>query len=109
MHTWSTIHRESRDGFDISLDITPEFADPRQHFDESLLDDVLEGIDNGSYEWFIARAKASRHGVDLGESYIGGCLYADVREFVADEYWHLIANQAVAEAKSKLALLRAEP
>lgn len=108
MTTWTTVHKETREGFDIDLAITPETQDPRTHFELDDVQDIIDGIENCSYEWFTARAQVSRHGVPLGDAYLGCCLYADAREFVADEYWHMLADEAMCEARDKLALFAAD-
>lgn len=103
MTHWTHIHTETREGFEIQFHAAPEDLHPRDHFDDSLLDDVLEGIDSGRYEWFVARVTAHRAGVELAADYLGGCLYGSPSEFVAaGDYWDQMCDTVTEEAKAKI-------
>jgi hypothetical protein len=103
MTHWKHIHTEIREGFEIRFHITPEDLNPKGHFDDSDLDDVLDGIESGRYEWFLARVTAHRVGIELAVDYLGGCLYSSPLEFIKnDDYWQDMCETVIKEAKLKI-------
>jgi hypothetical protein len=108
MH-WQQIKKENRKGFQIVFSVSPETTNPGECFDESLIDDVIEGIDSGRYEWFIARVEACRHGIKLAEDYLGGCLYESFDDFCKPgDYYDDMIERVIDEAKNNIQLLNEE-
>lgn len=100
MNYWETVHAEIRDGFKIELAITPEDKAPDWEFEsEEQRQDTSRRIDNGDLLWFVARVTASRHGVTLGTDYLGGCCYDSVQDFLRDEYYFGMIDEAVGDAR----------
>ena len=105
MEHFTTVHNETREGFDIELARAYETQNPRENFDDSIIDEILEGIDSGKYEWFVARVTVSKYGVILGRDYLGGCLYESVSDFIKDAYFEDMVSNAIAEARANISKL----
>ena len=97
---YDTIAEFTRDGFDIVVDKTYEDINPRDHFEDDNMDEIIRKIDNGTYDWFMLRVRVLVEGLELGSSYLGGCLYEDPREVLTDGTAEDFIDQAMTEAKS---------
>ena len=73
-----------RNGFDIVVDKTWEDLSPRDCFEADDIEEICRKIDNGTYDWFMLRVRVLVEGLELGSAYLGGCLYEDAREVLAD-------------------------
>jgi hypothetical protein len=103
MKYWEHIYTETINGFEIQTHITSEDANPRYFFDDSLLDDVFEGIESGRYEWFTVRVTAHKAGIELGSDYLGGCLYESYTQFIEqNDYYADMCERAIDEAKATI-------
>ena len=96
---YDTIAEFTRDGFDIIVDKTYEDMHPRDHFEDDNMDEIIRKIDNGTYDWFMLRVRVMVEGLELGSSYLGGCLYKDAREVLTDGTAEDLIDQALTEAK----------
>lgn len=106
MQHYETIHTESREGFDIVFSVTHEDAHPRDLFEDFDLPDVLDGIESGRFEWFIARVQAFKCGVELASDYLGGCLYDSAQKFVdSNDYYADMVQNVIIDARKKINLL----
>ena len=95
------IHTETRNGFDIAFYALPEDTNPADSFDIEPGDDTLKLIENGTYDWFIAKVTASKAGVELGADYLGGCCYDSARDFVkAGDYYDSMVDEAICQARA---------
>ena len=65
----------------------------------------IKGDKSSSCE--MARVTASKRGVPLGTSYLGGCCYANADEFIDCSY-NDMALDAIAEARAMLAKLASD-
>ena len=108
MNYWETVHRETREGFDIELAFTPEDIHPDDLFDWEACgnrEETLEKIDAGLLLWFTARVRVSvdrpdgKASVVIGEDYLGGCLYESVRDFIASGYYDDMVQAALENAR----------
>ncbi len=99
-----TIHTEKYKGFDISLSVAPEDYAPDWDFEtEEEKQKLLNDIENGNVEWFMAKVTASKNGIGLGSDHLGGCCYKSVEDFInPDCYYGDMRNQAVKEAKEAI-------
>ena len=89
--------------FTIKTYALPEYLDPRDSFDDSLIDDVLDGIQSGRLEWFCAKVTAEWEGLELAADYLGGCCYSTFEEFATGEDYHGdMIREVVAEAGARL-------
>ena len=99
---YDTIAEFTRDGFDIVVDKTYEDINPRDHFEDDNMDEIIRKIDNGTYEWFMLRVRVLVEGLELGSAYLGGCLYEDPREVLTDGIAEDFIAEAMKEAKTKV-------
>jgi hypothetical protein len=88
-----------REGYTIIVDKTWEDMDPRGQFEDSDIDEILQKINDYTYDWFMLRVRVMAAGVELGTSYLGGCLYEDARECLKDGTAEGMIHEAMAEAK----------
>ena len=58
------------------------------------LDEIRRKIDSCVYDWFMLRVRVLVEGLELGNAYLGGCLYEDARECLTDG----TAEDMIAEA-----------
>ena len=105
---YDTIAEFQRDGFDIIVDKSYEDLHPRDCFDDSVTDikQLCEDIDSGKYDWFMLRVRVLVEGLELGSSYLGGCLYEDAREVLTDGTAEDFIYEALKEAKPKVYALK---
>ena len=99
---YDTIAEFTRDGFDIIVDKTYEDMHPRDHFEDDNMDEIIRKIDNGTYDWFMLRVRVLVEGLELGSSYLGGCLYEDPNEVLTDGVAEDFIAEAMKEAKTKV-------
>jgi len=102
MQHYDLIERFERDGFTVIVDKTYEDTNPRDHFEESDVAEILRKIDNGTYEWFMLRVRVLVEGLELGSAYLGGCLYEDPREVLSDGTAEDFIDEAMKEAKAQV-------
>ena len=105
---YDTIAEFQRDGFDIIVDKTYEDMHPSDSFDNSCHDikEICRKIDNGTYDWFMLRVRVLVEGLELGSSYLGGCLYSDAKEVLTDGTAEDFISEALKEAKPKVYALK---
>jgi hypothetical protein len=99
---YDTIAEFTRDGFDIIVDKTYEDMHPRDHFEDDNMDEIIRKIDNGTYDWFMLRVRVMVEGLELGSSYLGGCLYSDAKEVLTDGVAEDFIAEAMKEARPKV-------
>ena len=77
---WETVWEFSTARYRVALEIAPEDSDPADSFDDA---EAIAEIRNDLCAWFVARVAVYHResGLRLGEDYLGGCAYRDVREF----------------------------
>jgi len=102
MQHYDLIERTERDGYTIIVDKTYEDINPRDHFEDDNIDEILRKINNGTYEWFMLRVRVLVEGLELGSAYLGGCLYEDPREVLSDGTAEDFIAEAMTEAKSQV-------
>ena len=112
MQHWETIDTRTVKGFEIVCAITYEDTHPADHFDDTEEDiaEMCRKIDAGLLSWFVVRVRASKHGIVLGEAYMGGNLYDDARQFVteSDGYYEDLIAEAILSAKLSIEKLTEE-
>ena len=102
MQHYDELARYERNGFDVIVDKTWEDIDPRGQFEDSDLDEIVEKINNDTYEWFMLRVRVLFDGHEMGSHYLGGCLYEDAREVLTDGTAEDCIDEAMAEAKEEV-------
>ena len=102
MQYYDELAQYERDGFTIIVDKTYEDIDPRGQFDTDDIEEIIKDIDRGHLEWFMLRVRVLVEGLELGSSYLGGCLYEDPREVLTDGVAEDFIAEAMKEAKTKV-------
>jgi hypothetical protein len=102
MRYYDELATYERNGFDVIVDKTWEDIDPRGQFEDSDLDEIVEKINNDTYEWFMLRVRVMFEGHEMGSTYLGGCLYEDAREVLTDGTAEDLIDEAMAEAKKEV-------
>lgn len=100
MRYYDELATYERDGYTIIVDTTSEDLDPRGQFEESDIAEILQKINDYTYDWFMLRVRVLAEGVELGSAYLGGCLYEDAREVLKDGTAEDMIDEAMAEAKA---------
>jgi len=88
--------------FTVALTLETEDTDPRDSFDASIADDVIEGIDSGRYLWFCAKVAVYCDGREVGADYLGNCCYESADDFRRDAYFCDMVREACREARRTL-------
>jgi len=106
---WETAHKETVDGFEIVLSVTPEDMPPDWDETEEQRAETLRKINDGTWAYFVARVEARKEGITLGTTYLGGCCYDSVEQFVkdGDSYGDMVA-EAIIDAKAMIQKLTKE-
>ena len=99
---YDTLATYEREGYEIIVDKTYEDLDPRSQFEESDIAEILQKINDYTYDWFMLRVRVLAEGVELGSAYLGGCLYEDARECLTDGTAEDMIFEAMAEAKAEV-------
>ena len=111
MRYWDELLREERGDLEIVVDKSWEDISVRDCFDDGIdedtgkpifdLDQMEEDINEGRLDWFMLRARVFVEGLEVGDSIVGGFLYADAREVLRDGTAEDLIYQAIEEAKPK--------
>lgn len=108
-----TIDERTQDGFDIKCYALEEDDSPQGHFasgDDKADAQVLKDIADGALQWFCVKVTACKAGVKLAETYLGGCCYAEFKDFVKnDDYYKDMRAEVVTEARETIKKLSAKP
>lgn len=99
---YDTLATYEREGYTIVVDKTWEDLDPRGQFEECDVEEILQKINNCTYDWFMLRVRVLAEGVELGSAYLGGCLYEDPKECLTDGTAEDMIYEAMAEAKEQV-------
>ena len=104
MRYYDTLAEFERDGYDIIVDKTWEELSIKDCFDDTQFDiaEINHNIEHGHLEWFMLRVRVLVEGLELGSSYLGGCLYEDPREVLTDGVAEDFIAEAMKEAKTKV-------
>ena len=106
MRHYDELMNEQRGPFQIIVDKTWEDIDVRGQFEEEDVEEIIEKINNYTYEWFMLRTRVLFNDVELSSTYLGGCLYEDARDVLTDGTAEDQIYQALLEAKQPLKELK---
>lgn len=92
-----------REGFEVIVDKTWEDIAIRDCFDDSCYDikDMERQVNAGDLDWFMLRVRVLHKGHELGSHYLGGCMYKDAREVLADGTAEDCIWEAMHEAREE--------
>ncbi len=98
---------EGKQGFNITVNFLVEYDDPKDHFPEPEDQKMVADLRSGNAAWFVAHVVASKHGIKLGDSYLGGCAYDSYSDFLKPDNDPLndMIDEAITEALKNIKLL----
>lgn len=103
------LHKQDElfEGFTIRFEALPEL----EHISDILggmenADEVLADIQNYRVELFMARVTARRAGIELAETFLGGCIYEKYTDFINEGYYSDLRGEVIKAAGIKLAVMR---
>lgn len=97
------IHSEAREGFEINFYALEDFASVADQFEADDAAEIMAQLDAGDLVQFTAKVTASKNGIELAAEYLGGCFYADEKDFVNnDDYYGDMVNTVIAEARQAI-------
>jgi hypothetical protein len=102
MRHYEELATYDRDGFEIIVDKTWEDMDPRGLFEEADIGDIVDKINDGTYDWFMLRVRVMVDEHEMGSHYLGGCCYEDARDCLIDGTAEDIISEALQEAKREV-------
>lgn len=93
-----------RDGYTVEVMFAPCDIHPSDLYDDSCynVEEILEDINRGAYDWLDCRVVVSLEGVEAGEAALGGLLYRDYREAYTDGVVDDLIDEAIREADPKI-------
>lgn len=100
--------KEYKDGnFNVKIGYFPEDLMLSVVFDETCYDieEMADKIDSGLLEWFVTCVQYSYEGIEMGSSYLNGCLHKDACKAIEDGldgYLEDMTCQAKTEAIDSL-------
>ena len=100
MQHWEKLAEIDRSGLRIIVEKTWEDTHPSDVFEDGpgwgfdSIADLCEKIDQNLFDWFCLRVRVMLDDIELGNSYLGCCLYEDAREVLTDG----TAEESIAEA-----------
>jgi len=106
MRHYDELLNEQRGPFNVIVDKTWEDIDPRGQFEDCDVEEIIEKINNCTYDWFMLRTRVFWENVELAAEYLGGCLYEDAREVLTDGVAEDQIWTALQHARVELAALR---
>jgi hypothetical protein len=109
MTHYETIHEEAIDGFTIRFSVTSEDHPIDWDFEtEEDRQQLIDDINNGTLDYFVARVEAIKEGIVLASDYLGGCVYSSPMQFVTDnDYYADMVQTVLDEAKQTIVKLAA--
>ena len=98
------------EGFTIRFEALPEcesIEDICVDMEESYRETFTQDIRCGRTVLFIARVTARRAGIELAETFLGGCTDENYADFIDEEgYYSHARRKVISEAKIKIRLLQ---
>lgn len=92
--------------FTIKTYALPEYQSPRDCYDNSLIDEVMAGIESGRLEWFAVKVSAEWEGLELASDYLGGCCYESFEQFANGQDYHAdMIREVISQSYARLQAL----
>ena len=96
MSAFTTISRESLEGFDLVLSVAPEAEPLAAFFDAADVPLIQADIEAGRLKYFVARVEAFRDGTLIGRPiFCEAQLLASFSEFLATAEYDQMANHVL--------------
>lgn len=105
---YNVLQEFERDGFQVIVDTCTEDTHPQDWFDDTChdLQEMVRKIDQGVYDWFELRVRVKAVGVELGSAHLGGCLYGNRSDVLADGVAEDLIQEALEQARDRVIKLR---
>lgn len=106
-----TENLEPKNGFTFKLNFLVEDIPYEDSSDETQKDlkEIYRKLDNYEYVYFCAQVIAYKHGIKLGTSYLGCCLYESYDDFLKDSQTLTdLIDEAMKEAIENIKLLTSD-
>lgn len=98
MRTIENIRTFRAGRFTVRVDAIEDEGYDYSHMDAETEADVIEGVKSGRYMIFAVRAVCEYDGQELADDFLGGCIYANPREFMDHFGTRAASRKASAEA-----------
>ena len=92
---------ENYKGFDIYFEALEEYDPSFEYWDEELKDATIDKINSGELVLFCAHVTAEKNGIELGDDYLGMCVYESEEAFYTQkgDYFDDMKETVVKEAE----------
>jgi vacuolar-type H+-ATPase subunit E/Vma4 len=91
-----------RDGFTVIVDKSWEDLNPRDHFEDENIEDIIDKIERGVYDWFMLRVRLMVDEYEVASEYLGGCLYENPKDVIIDGTADDLIDTAMVTAKREV-------
>jgi len=91
-----------RDGFTVIVDKSWEDLNPRDHFEDDDIEDIIDKIERGVYDWFMLRVRLMVDEYEVASEYLGGCLYENPKDVITDGTADDLIDTAMVTAKREV-------
>lgn len=104
-------HIETHDGFTIVLHALDDDQTIAQLYSDAEMSvqqirGIQRSVDNGTMVHFVARVVAVKNGIELGDDYLGGCVYKTYDDFVKNSgYYEDMRSTAIDVARTTIKAL----
>jgi hypothetical protein len=105
---YKNFHTETIEGFEVRLRFVDENISPEDMFDCDIYGQQdIQAVYNGDVTWLCAIVEVFKCGVELAYTTLGAITYEwhKLEDFIKEGFYDM-ADEAIAEAKAKLAELR---
>ena len=92
---------ENIEGFDIYFEALEETLP----LDSNEYEEMSKAVESGELVVFVAHVTAYKKGIELGDDYLGACIYKSYEEFYTiykDDYYSDMRRNAIEEAKKAI-------
>ena len=89
---------ETRNGIQLSFEPLPEDTPLEDTIDGSCHDinSLIADVESGELVYFTAHVIACKNGIQLGEDYLGACLYESIDQFINESQGYISDMKTIA-------------
>jgi hypothetical protein len=102
MRNYEQLATYDRDGFEIIVDKTWEELNPTDFFEPCDTGEINRKINDGTYDWFMLRARVMVDSIELASHYLSGCCYENPEDVLTDGTAENLITWALEEAKNQV-------
>lgn len=96
---------EEKDGFNVFFTALEEFGTIDDHFEPKYVKPTLRKLVNGDLVLFCAKVHVEKAGIEVGEDYLGMCIYSTAEEFYTTykkDYFNDMVETAIKRGKTRI-------